>query len=286
MKPGAKALVVICLVGLILQTMPVRAQKTTEELHKETLAACAAGAKTRPSLEVIKEKVDKACDLLTREGKAAFQKFRGENSEFIFCGTYIWVHDLKGVMRLEPAIPMMEGMKLIDVKDGHGKRPFFEMNQVAKEKGVGWVDYWWPKPGEQNPSHKVSYVKLCKVDGEDMVVGAGVYDLPDTQNDLPLPAQKISNELTKATETAAGKPEPAVTNPKTATQLSDKPAASAIKYVGSITSNKYHYPDCKWAKKILPQKLLGFRSVQEAKEKGYIPCPLCQPPLRDNPSSE
>ena len=284
MKPGAKALMVSCLVGLILQTMPVRAQKTTEELHKETLAACAAGAKTRPSLEVIKEKVDKACVLLTKEGKAAFQKFKGENSEFIFCGTYIWVHDLKGVMRLEPAIPMMEGMKLIDVKDGHGKRPFFEMNQVAKEKGVGWVDYWWPKPGGQNPSHKVSYVKLCKVDGEDMVVGAGVYDLPDTQNDEPLPAQKTSNELTKATETAAGKTEPAVT--KTATQLNDKPAAASIKYVGSITSNKYHYPDCKWAKRISPQKLLGFRSVQEAKDKGYIPCPTCNPPMKDNPSSE
>ena len=91
------------------------------------------------------------------------------------------------------------------------------------------MDYWWPKPGEQNPSHKVSYVKLCKVDGEDMVVGAGVYDLPDTQNDEPVLAQKSSNEPAKATETAAGNPEPAVTNPKTATRLKDKPAAASVK---------------------------------------------------------
>ena len=27
--------------------------------------------------------------------------------------------------------------------------------------------------------------------------------------------------------------------------------AADFKYVGSANSNKYHYPDCKWAKKIL-----------------------------------
>ena len=205
MKPGAKVLVGFCLAGLVLQPMPGPAQKTPEELHKETLAACAASAKTRPSFEMIKEKVDKACDLLTKEGKAAFPKFKGKNSDFIFCGTYIWVHDLKGVMRMDPAIPQMEGMKLIDVKDGHDKRPFFEMNKVAKEKGAGWVDYWWPKPGAPTPSRKISYIKLCQVDGEDMVVGAGVYDLPDNQIDKLLLAQKTSMELAKETEAAVVK---------------------------------------------------------------------------------
>ncbi len=53
-------------------------------------------------------------------------------------------------------------------------------------------------------------------------------------------------------------------------------------YVGSITSNKYHYPGCKYAKKINPHKLIKFSSVQEAREKGYIPCPTCQPPHSDH----
>ena len=287
MRPGAKVLVAFCLVGLVLQPRPVRTQKNPEELHKETLAACALSAKTRPSFEMIKEKVDQACDLLGKEGKAAFPKFKGKNSDFIFCGTYIWVHDLNGVMRMDPVIPQMEGMKLIDVKDGHDKRPFFEMNKVAKEKGAGWVDYWWPKPGAPTPSRKVSYIKLCQVDGEDMVVGAGVYDVPVNAIDKLLLAQKTSMELAKETEAASAKPEPAVAVPKTGSQLLEpKPAASPIGYVGSITSNKYHYPDCKWAKTILPQKVLCFRSVVEAKEKGYIRCPVCMPPLTDKPSSE
>jgi MinD-like ATPase involved in chromosome partitioning or flagellar assembly len=53
------------------------------------------------------------------------------------------------------------------------------------------------------------------------------------------------------------------------------------KYVGSVTSNKYHYPECKWAKTILPERVLGFKSIAEAKTKGYIPCPTCKPPLGD-----
>ncbi len=67
----------------------------------------------------------------------------------------------------------------------------------------------------------------------------------------------------------------------------DKPSAEApVKYVGSVTSNKYHYPDCKWAKQIAPSKLVPFKSVEEAKEEGYIPCPACKPPASDNPEDK
>ncbi len=205
MKPGTKVLVGFYLAGLVLQHMPVWAQKTSQELYKETLAACVVSARNKPTLEMIKGKVNQACNLLGREGKTAFPKFKGKDSEFIFCGSYIWVQDLKGVVRMEPAFPMMEGMQLIDAKDGHDKRPIFEINKLAKEKGAGWVDYWWPKPGEPAPARKISYIKLCKVDGEDMVVGAGVYNLTDNQIDKILLAQKTSKELAKETEAAAVK---------------------------------------------------------------------------------
>jgi hypothetical protein len=58
-----------------------------------------------------------------------------------------------------------------------------------------------------------------------------------------------------------------------------------VKYVGSKTSNKYHDPNCKWAKTIRPENLISFSSVKEAREKGYIPCPYCRPPLEDKPDS-
>ena len=62
-----------------------------------------------------------------------------------------------------------------------------------------------------------------------------------------------------------------------------KPAetASPGRYVGSITSNKYHYPGCKWAAQIMPHKLLNFSTTEEARKRGYIPCPTCRPPHSD-----
>lgn len=57
----------------------------------------------------------------------------------------------------------------------------------------------------------------------------------------------------------------------------------APKYIGSKTSNKYHYPDCAWAKEILPERVLNFHSVKEAQEKGYIRCRACRPPRSDPP---
>jgi hypothetical protein len=55
-------------------------------------------------------------------------------------------------------------------------------------------------------------------------------------------------------------------------------AISAAEFWGSKTSNKYHYPTCKWAKQIKPSNLIKFRSPEEARKAGYIPCPVCKPP--------
>lgn len=55
-------------------------------------------------------------------------------------------------------------------------------------------------------------------------------------------------------------------------------AAAETIYVGSTTSNKYHYPTCKWVKTIKPARLIKFKSVEEAQERHYVPCPVCKPP--------
>lgn len=59
------------------------------------------------------------------------------------------------------------------------------------------------------------------------------------------------------------------------------PPPSVGKYVGSIKSNKYHYPDCYWAKQIKPENLIWFSSAREALDMGYAPCKVCHPPTSD-----
>jgi signal transduction histidine kinase len=162
----------------LFSAIPALAQKTPDELAKESEDACLASASTKPTPQMVMDKVNKAAALLQKEGKAAFPKFRGKDSEFIFAGTYVWIHDMSGTMRVHPIKYKMEGQNMIDLKDSNGKLFFTAMNEVAKTKGSGWVDYMWPKPGEKTPSLKVSYVKQVKVDGEDLVLGCGVYDMP------------------------------------------------------------------------------------------------------------
>ena len=48
-------------------------------------------------------------------------------------------------------------------------------------------------------------------------------------------------------------------------------------YVGSIDSNKYHYSDCRHAKKIKEDKQIWFKDVNDAKSQGYVPCGVCKP---------
>jgi methylphosphotriester-DNA--protein-cysteine methyltransferase len=57
--------------------------------------------------------------------------------------------------------------------------------------------------------------------------------------------------------------------------------AADFKYVGSSKSNKYHYPDCKWARKISSNNMVTFKSAQEALKAGYVPCKVCKPPAKD-----
>jgi cytochrome c len=120
------------LVFLMLMVISAGVQATDlEALSAEGEAAAAASASVKATPQMIIEKVDKACEVLSREGRAAFIKFKGKDSEFIFADTYIWIHDMKGVMQMHPIKHKMEGKDLIGLKDVNGKRFFVEMNNIA-----------------------------------------------------------------------------------------------------------------------------------------------------------
>jgi hypothetical protein len=53
------------------------------------------------------------------------------------------------------------------------------------------------------------------------------------------------------------------------------------KYVGSKKSDKYHYPTCRSAQKIKADNMVTFKSAQDAKAAGYVPCKVCKPPATD-----
>ncbi|MFC1912043.1 thermonuclease family protein [Chloroflexota bacterium] len=54
-----------------------------------------------------------------------------------------------------------------------------------------------------------------------------------------------------------------------------------ILYVGSTKSDKYHYRWCRYVEQIKRENFIGFSSVAEAQAMGYVPCKVCNPPLKD-----
>lgn len=64
----------------------------------------------------------------------------------------------------------------------------------------------------------------------------------------------------------------------TPSQSSSYSDSSSGSFVGSIKSDKYHYPSCQWAEKIKPSNEIWFSSSQDARAQGYVPCKVCSPP--------
>jgi methyl-accepting chemotaxis protein len=86
---------------------------------------------------------------------------------------YFWINDLEPKMIMHPMKPELEGRNLADIKDPEGVPLFMEFVRVVNERGSGFVNYSWPKPGAQAPQPKISYVTGFKPWG--WVVGTGLY---------------------------------------------------------------------------------------------------------------
>jgi len=137
-----------------------------------SLPLMAAGKATQS--EVI-EKCKEAATLIKEKGlDGALPQLSDKNGPFVWKDTYVFVLDLnKKTVVAHPIKPTLVGKKLIGIKDVNGKMFFAEFISVAQNKGEGWVDYMWPKPGEKKPSPKKTYV--LKVAGMPVAVAAGIY---------------------------------------------------------------------------------------------------------------
>lgn len=166
---------------LALAALAPAAEIDLDAIAKETEAACAASAKDKATPEILMSKTREAAALIEKEGTAAFAKFRGKDSPFVFCGTYVSVYDTNAVVLFQPIKYKLVGKSLADTRDANGKQFMVDIVNVAKEKGEGWVDYVWPKPGEKEPSYKVGFIKQVKNGDKVFILNIGTYDLSKEQ---------------------------------------------------------------------------------------------------------
>jgi methyl-accepting chemotaxis protein len=135
----------------------------------------AAAPKSEEAKQIV-ALVDRAAALIESKGKDAFPEFKKKDGKWYKGNSYVFVDDMNGTALVNPPSPEIEGKNFIDIKDAKGKMLVREFIETAKTKGSGWVDYWWPKPGDDKPSRKMSYIKKAKMpNGGMVIVGSGIY---------------------------------------------------------------------------------------------------------------
>lgn len=123
------------------------------------------------------QKAKAAAEMLKKDQASALAEINKKDGDFVWKDSYVFLMDLNGKMLAHPVKPeLTQKPTLLGTPDKNKEKPkmlFDEFVQVAKSKGEGWVDYMWPKPGEEQPSAKETYV--YRVPGTDLFTAAGVY---------------------------------------------------------------------------------------------------------------
>ena len=101
---------------------------------------------------------------------------------------YFWIHDMQLKMIMHPYETSLDNRNLANYADPNGKKLFVEMNQLVAGSGSGYLEYLWPKPGQDRPVAKVSNVKLFAPWG--WVIGSGMY-LDDISNEVASLRHKV-----------------------------------------------------------------------------------------------
>ena len=138
--------------------------------------AATAYADSATKEEVI-ARVKEAVTLITNKGQdTAFKEISNKEGKFVWKDTYVFVFDFEGTLLARPVYQEAIGKNWLNFEDKSNppKKPTKEMADLAKDKGEGWVEYMYPKPGEEAPSKKISYV--YRVPGQNIFVGAGIYE--------------------------------------------------------------------------------------------------------------
>jgi cytochrome c len=125
--------------------------------------------------KAVENLVNDAAALVNKDGKAAFAEFRKNKSEWFHGDTYLFAYDMKANVLLNPAFPEREGTNVTGQKDKRGKLFHQAIIDTAETKGSGWVDYWFPKPGQTEPAHKWTYVRRVTIDGVPGLIASGFF---------------------------------------------------------------------------------------------------------------
>ena len=168
-KPKLALLAVISLIGMVVISM-LFLNSISKSLYHERETQTQQFVDTGYSILIHFHALEEKGELSKNEA----QKLAISTLESVTYGNngYLWINDIEGVMLMHPYSREYLGKSMIDYIDEQGKYIFRDIIEIAKSGG-GFVEYYWPKPGQKYGSHKFSTVTLFE--SWDWVLGTGVY---------------------------------------------------------------------------------------------------------------
>ena len=119
-----------------------------------------------------KAMVEAAASLATAQGKdKAIAEINNPKSPFVKGDLYVFAYDMTATIVAHPVNPKLIGNNLYEVPDANGKLFRKEIVELAKTKGVGWVDYLYRNPTTKKVESKTTYLKKV---GE-IIICCGAY---------------------------------------------------------------------------------------------------------------
>lgn len=146
-------------------------------------ANCFGGESATPT--EIYENVIKGATVLEQLGEEGLVAFNDPKGEFAWKDTYVQVYDCdaqKIVGHVNPSLLTWPPEKFSGIQDKKGNYITKLICEGAKDQNGKWVEYWWPKAGETEPSRKITFV--IQVPGKPYQVSAGIYDDTITLEEL------------------------------------------------------------------------------------------------------
>lgn len=132
----------------------------------------AHAAPEEPTQQDAIDLVNKANAYFKAHGKAKLlEAVSTPKGEFHKGELYVFVYDQTATILAHPVNSKLVGKNTFDVPDTDGKFYRKDIVQLAKTKGLGWVDYKYKNPESAKVESKTSYILAVG----DMILVAGIY---------------------------------------------------------------------------------------------------------------
>ncbi len=127
----------------------------------------------RSSAEQAQKMLDKAVALMKSSDEAsAYKAFNDPQGGFVMNDEYVFVIGLDdGKYRASGASPNLVGVDVREITDAAGTPLFKQMIELAKDKGIGSVDYVWRNPATNAVEKKHTLIRRV----DDVLLGVGYY---------------------------------------------------------------------------------------------------------------